>query len=189
MKELIILTVIAALVFLVFLVTLILGFTKKNKKFKKTSLILLFAFIGLTAWTGFKFVSKTYNKVAETLRPRTGDEIYDALFDKRQSDCIKILNFQDQIVPKIDYAIWLHFETCPDELKRILSKHEFKREKVSTAKWNKKISLNETIAWFNPKTLGDTILVYKYSTNDSKNIQTIWANLDSTIVFVRDIFD
>lgn len=189
MKELIILTIISGLAFLVFLVTLILGFTKKNKKLKLTSLLIFFAFIGLTAWTGFKFVSKTYNKVAETLRPRTGDEIYDALFDKRQTDCIKILNFQDQVVPKIDYAIWLHFETCPDELKRILSKHEFITEKLSTAKWDGKIPYSETLDWFNPTTLGDTIMVYEYSTNDSKNIQTIWTNLDSTKVFVRDIFD
>src|SRR5690606_39355592 len=72
-------------------------------------------------------LSKTYNKVTETLSPRTGDEIYDALFDKRQTDCIKILNFQDQVVPKIDYAIWLHFETCPDELKRILSERSEER--------------------------------------------------------------
>jgi hypothetical protein len=174
MKELIILKVISGLAFFVFLVILILGFTKKNKKLKLTALILFFAFIGLTAWTGFKFVSKTYNKVAETLRPRTGDEIYDALFDKRQTDCIKILNFQDQVVPKIDYAIWLHFETCPE---------------LSTAKWDGKIPYGETLDWFNPKTLGDTIMVYEYSTNDSKNIQTIWTNLDSTKVFVRDIFD
>ena len=189
MKELIILMVISGLAFLLFLVTLILGLTKKNKKLKLTSLLLFFAFIGLTSWTGFKFVSKTYNKVTETLRPRTGDEIYDALFDKRQTECIKILNYQDQVVPKIDYAIFLHFETCPDELKRILSKHEFTTEKLSTAKWDGKIPYGETLTWFNPTTLGDTIMVYEYSTNDSKNIQTIWTNLDSTKVFVRDIFD
>ncbi|MBC7412521.1 MAG: hypothetical protein H7331_08735 [Bacteroidia bacterium] len=39
------------------------------------------------------------------------------------------------------------------------------------------------------KVQGDTIIVYEYSTNNSKNIQTIWTNLDSTKVFIRDIFD
>lgn len=189
MKELIVLTIISGLVFLIFLVTLILGLIKKNRKFILTSFLLFFAFIGLTAWTGFKFVNKSYNKVAENLRPRTGDEIYDALFDKRQIDCIKILNYQDQIVPKIDYAIWLHFETCPSELKRILSRHEFSTEKLPTKEWNGKIPYGETLDWFNPTTLGDTIMVYEYSTNDSRNIQTIWTNLDSTKVFVRDILD
>jgi hypothetical protein len=189
MKELIILTIISGLAFLAFLVTLILGFTKKNKKIKLTALLLFFAFIGLTAWTGFKFVNKTYNKVTETLKPRTGDEIYDALFDKRETNCIKILNFQDQVVPKIDYAIWLHFETCPNELKRILSRHEFTADKLSTAKWDGKIPYGKTLEWFNPTILGDTIMVYEYSTNNSKNIQTIWTSLDSTKVFVRDILD
>ena len=182
-------TIISGIAFLLFLVTLILGLTKKNKKLKLTALLLFFAFIGLTVWTGFKLLSKTYNKVTETFRPRTGEEIYEALFDNKQNDCIKVLNFQDQVVPKIDYAIWLHFETCPDELKRILSRHDFSEEKLSTAKWDGKIPYGETLEWFNPTTLGDTILVYEYSTNDSRNIQTIWTNLDSTKVFVRDILD
>lgn len=189
MKELIILTVISGLAFLLFLVTLILGLTKKNKKLNLTSLLLFFAIIGLTVWTGFKFVSKTYDKVTENLRPRTGDEIYDALFDKRQTNCIKILNFQDQVIPKIDYAIWLHFETCPAELKRVLSRYEFSEEKLTTAKWHGKIPDGETLDWFNPTTLGDSILVYEYSTNNSRHIQTIWINLDSTKVFVRDMIN
>ena len=188
MKELIILTVISGLAFLVFLVTLILGFTKKDKKLKLTALLFFFAFIGLTAWTGFKFVSKTYNKVAETLRPRTGDEIYDALFDKRQTDCIKILNFQDQVVPKMDYAIWLHFETCPKELKRILSLHDFKTEVVSTSGWE----TNGPLAhenWFKPETLGDSILVFTYNKDEYGNGQYIYSSLDSSKVFVIDILD
>ena|SRR5690554_6300236 len=189
MKEIIILTIISGLTFLLFLATLILGLTKKSKKLKLISLLIFLIFIGVTSWTVFKFASKSYNKVTEALRPRTGDEIYDALFDKRQTDCIKILDYQDQVIPKIDYAIWLHFETCPKELERILSKHDFIVEKLSTDKWNEKIPYGETLEWFNPTTLGDTIMVYEYSTNNNRNIQTIWTNLDSTKVFVRDIFD
>jgi hypothetical protein len=188
MKELIILTVISGLAFVLFLVTLILGLTKKNKKLKLTVLFLFFAFIGLTAWTGFKFVSKTYNKVAETFRPRTGDEIYEALFDKRQTDCIQILNYQDQVVPKIDYAIWLHFETCPDEMKRILSKHDFKTEVVSTIGWDTDGPLaNEN--WFKPETLGDSILIFTYNKDEYGNGQYIYSSLDSSNVFVKDILD
>ncbi|WP_324027841.1 hypothetical protein QSV08_07810 [Maribacter sp. BPC-D8] len=189
MKEVLILTIISGLVFLTFLVTLILGFIKKKKKLKLTSLFLFFAFIACTGWTGYKIVSKTYNKVADTFKPRTGDEIYDALFDKRTTNCIKILNFQDQVVPRIDYGIWLHFETCPAELNRVLSKHEFNAEKLSTYYTNGKIPFGETLEWFNPTTLGDSIMLYEYATDDNRNIQTIWAKLDSTEVFVRDILD
>ena len=189
MRELILLAVISGLLFLVFLLILVLGFKRRNNKLKLTALLLFFAFIGLTAWTGFKFVSKTYNKVTETFKPRTGDEIYDALFGKRQTNCVRILNYQDQVVPKIDYAIWLHFETCPTELERILSRHQFSREKLSRIDWHGKVPNGEVLEWFKPTTLGDTILIYEYSTYDSQNIQTIWTSLDSTKVFVRDVFD
>ncbi|MGX7666694.1 hypothetical protein [Flavobacterium pedocola] len=189
MKELILLISISGLSFLLFLVTFILGVTKKKKKLIVTSFLCFFIFIGLTGWTVFTFVNKSYNKVTETLKPRTGDEIYDALFDQRQTNCIKILNYQDQVVPKIDYAIWLHFETCPNELKRILSRHEFTAVKLATAKLDGKIPHSETLDWFNPTKLGDTIMVYEYATIDSRNIQTIWTTLDSTKVYVRDILD
>jgi hypothetical protein len=151
---------------------------KKRNPLKLIAILLLFVFIAL-----FDI------KVRETFRSRTGEEIYEALFGKQKTNCVSILNYQDQIIPKIDYAIWLQFETCPEELKRILSKHEFSGSKVSTDKWNGKAPYGETIKWFNPKTLGDSIMVYEYSSDDRRNIQTIWANLDSTKVFVRDIFD
>lgn len=189
MKEIIVFTVITGLTFLIFILALIFGFIQKNRKLKLTSLFVFLAFISLAGWTGFRFVTKSYNKVADTLKPRTGDEIYDALFDKRQSNCVKIIRYQDQVVPKIDYAIWLYFETCPDELKRILSRHEFTSEKLPTKDWNGKIPYGETLDWFNPTTLGDTIIVHEYSTNNSRSIQTIWASLDGTKVFCRDILD
>jgi hypothetical protein len=188
MKEVIILTLISGLVFLTFLVTLILGFLKKNKKLKLTSLFVFFAFIVCASWTGYEIASKTYNKVAETFKPRNGEEIYDALFGKRQTNCIKILNYQDQIVPKIDYAIWLHFETCPPELKRILHLHEFSSDIVSTSKWKTDGPLaNEN--WFKPESLGDSILVFKYNKDDYGNGQYIYSSFDSTEVFVKDILD
>jgi len=189
MKEIIILTIILGLFFLLFIVMLILSFTKKSNLLKLITLFLFVVFICLTIFTGFKFVAKSYNKVTDFFKPRNGYEIYDALFEKRQTDCIKIINYQDQVIPKIDYAIWLHFETCPEELKRILLRHEFTAGRFPTNDWNGIIPYGETLEWFNPKILGDTIMVYEYSTNDSKNIQTIWTNLDSTKVFVRDIFD
>jgi len=189
MKEIIVLTIITGLTFLVFGLFLFLGIFRKNKKLLLTSVFAFIVFLGFAGWTGFKFATKSYNKVADTLRPRNGDEIYDALFGKRQPDCVKVLNYQDQVVPKIDYAIWLHFETCPEEVKRILSRHKFSVEKVATNGWDAKIPYGETLDWFKPTSLGDTIMVYEYSTDNGRNIQTIWTSLDSTKVFCRDILD
>lgn len=189
MKEIVVLAVITGLIFLTTVLTLVFGFIRKSRKLKLISLIAFFGFLSLAGWTGYKFVTKSYKKVADTLKPRTGDEIYDALFDKRKYDCVKVLNHQDQVVPKIDYAIWLHFETCPSELKRILARHKFTSDKLTTKGWDGRIPYGETIDWFNPTTLGDTIMVHEYSTNDSRNIQTMWVSLDSTKVFCRDIAD
>lgn len=154
-----------------------------KKKLRLASLC--FIFIVGVSWAGCKIIGK----IADTFRMRTGEEIYDTLFEKRKSNCVKILNYQDQIIPKIDYAIWLHFETCPQELGRILSKQEFDVGKLSTDNWNGLVPFGETLEWFNPTRLGDSIMIYEYSTINNRNIQTVWANLDSTEVFVRDILD
>ncbi len=101
-------------------------------------------------------------------------------------NCIKILNYQDQVIPKIDYAIWLHLRTCPKELKRILSKHDFRLEKAFIENWNREIPFGETLDWFKPITLGNTFTAYEYSTNNNRNIQTIWTNLDLSEIYLTE---
>lgn len=109
--------------------------------------------------------SRDLNK---TFKTRTGIEIYDALFDRRKTEYVKIFNYQDKVLPKIKYATWLHFKTCPNELERILSKNKFDINILATDKWNGKIPFGETLEWFNPKKMGDSIIVYEFSINNSK---------------------
>ena len=188
MKEIILLTVITGLFFLTGALTLVFGFIKKSKNLKHLSLFIFIGFLALAGWTGYKLVSKSYKKVTGTLKPRTGDQIYDALFEKRKYDCVKVLNHQDQVVPKIDYAIWLHFETCPEELKRILSRHKFSTEIISTIELEVDgPSANDK--WFNPASLGDSIFLFKYQKDEYGNGQTIYSSLDSSKVFCIDILD
>ena len=189
MKELVLSTILSGIAFLLFLIAFVVGLTKKNKRLTLIAIALFLVFLCLTCWTVFTFINKSYRHVKESFKPRTGYEIYDSLFGKRQSNCVTILNYQDQVIPKIDYAIWLSFETCPKELKRILAKHAFLVEKLPTSSLNGKIPYGENLKWFNPSMLGDTLLVYEYSSYDGRNIQTIWVNLDSTKAFVRDILD
>lgn len=189
MKELIIYGILSFLTLISCIAVGLFGFIKESQKLKLTSLFLLIIGVASSAWTAYSIINKTSDKLADTFKPRTGDEIYDALFKKRETDCVEVLNYQDQIIPKIDYAIWLHFKCCPMELERILTQHHFKKEKHSTQKWSDKTPFSENVAWFNPAALGDSIIVYEYTSKDYKNIQTIWTNLDSTEVFVRDIYD
>lgn len=189
MKQLIILSVITGLAFLLFMVVLILGVVKKDKTMQIISIVLFISFVASGGYTAYCFASKAYHKVDETLKPRTGDQIYDALFDKRQYDCVKVIHSRDQVVPKIDYAIWLYFETCPQEFKRLLGRHEFLVTRVAAKSFDTTIPLQEGIEWFKPASLADTIVVYEYAAANSRSIQTFWATPDSTKVYCRDIWD
>lgn len=189
MKESIILILVSGLLFLVAISVLIWGILKKKRSLIIISVIAFIAFLGSGVYTGYNIAAKSYNKIADVLGPRSGDEIYDALFDKRQTNCVRVLNYQDQVVPKIDYAIWLHFETCPAEVRRILSRFEFSEQRIAIMSTDAEIPQGQVHPWFSPKTLGDTAMLYEYTSSDHRNIQTIWVNLDSTRAFCRDIYD
>jgi hypothetical protein len=189
MRGIFILATTTGLFFIFFIAVLVIGLVRKKKRLIIASLTILLCFVGLASWTGYTFLSKSINKVTGALKPRTGEEIYKALFGQDESGCVWVTNSQDQIIPKIDIAIWLKFETCPTELKRILSQHKFDFAKVETASWTESIPYGETIDWVNPQIMGDTIFVFEYTSGDGKNIKTLWTSRDSTKVVYRDIFD
>ena len=189
MKEILILGALSALLFLSFIATLATGLAKNKKNLIFTSLTILSCFLGLASWTGYTFIKKSMGKVTNAFEPRTGAEIYQALFEPDESGCVRVTNSVDQIIPRIDPAIWLKFETCPAELKRILSRHPYNFEKIETASWMESIPYGEKIDWLNAREMGDTILVFEYATPSRRNIQTLWVSRDSTKVLCRDLLD
>ena len=122
----------------------------------------------------------------KTFEPRTDEEIYQALFDKPIENCVKMKGTQDQVVPKIDIAIFLHFETCPDEFKRILAKREFTKKVQITKNWRDNGVTNPV--WFKPELLGDKILIYE-SLDKRANGQIFYSNMSNTEVYCMDIYD
>ena len=188
MKEIITWIIVSGLIFISFLTILIVGLAKRRRKLIIISITLFVLLIVTSGWTLYIFGSKSYNKVTKTLKPRTGEEIYISLFGKTNNKCVNILDHQDQVIPKIDYAIWLHFETCPEELKRILQLHTFQFKKQSTKGWQTDgPSSNEK--WFKPESLGDSVLVFEYKKDEYGNGQTIYSSFDSTRVFCIDVLD
>lgn len=189
MKEIIGLSILASLLFGA---ALWLGFYGLLKRYRQRLYVAVASLLLCTlvaGWTAYRTFSKSYRHVAEAVRPRTGAEIYQALFGQSTVACTRVLAAQDQVVPRIDYAIWLHFTTCPSEFKRLLARHPFDGGKEPTAQWLESIPGADNIPWFRPQAMGDTILVYEYATERSRNIQTFWASHDSTEVFYRDIAD
>lgn len=189
MKEIFILATLTSFSLVAFIILLVVGLIKSNKKLLISATVLFFLTIGFGTYTISFVFTKSFNKLSEITPFRNGNEIYDALFDSRENQCVNVIQYRDQVIPKIDGAIWMHFETCPNEMKRILSKKEFQQKKLSTKEKSFSVSESENMKWFNPRFLGDTVLVFEYSSEDSRIIQTIWSNTDSTEVFVRDIYD
>ena len=189
MKEVIIYGILTAVTFVGFIGLLIIGLTKKRNQVILSSIVTLLIAISLGIITGYKVINKSYNKISEIVEPRTGKEIYNALFGKTDNDCLKVINYQDQIIPKIDYAIWLHFATCPEECSRILSEFDYNKGVLETKNWNTGTPLAENIEWWKPKEMGDTIIVFEYSIKEGKNIRTLWISKDSTEIYCRDILD
>jgi len=165
------------------------GVLRRQRKLLLLACLALIGSGGLAARAGYIFVHKAKSRLASALKPRPKDDIYVALFGQSPLACTQVLAAQDQVVPRIDDAIWLHFTTCPGEFKRLLGRHPFEGGKEPTAQWHEAIPGAENMQWFRPQALGDTILVYEYTTEHSRNIQTFWASRDSTEVFYRDIAD
>ncbi len=184
MKEILVFVVFSALLFFGFVVMLIMAFIRKKKSFAIISFLLLLLCIGSVSRTIYMMASKSYRKVTGLFEPRTGDEIYHALFGQ-PCDCVKMLRAQDQEVPIIDYAIWLQAETCPEELERILRQHEYRSviQVSNSVDWS--VSQN-SYDWFAPETLGDTIRVFVWE-KDERIRQIIYSSMDSTRIFCVDM--
>jgi len=143
----------------------------------------------VAGWAAYRTSHKAYRHLAEAVRPRTGAEIYAALFGRPRPGCLQVIAYQDQLVPRIDAAIWLHYRTCPAELRRVLARLPYARRTVPTATLAAELAPRLPISWFAPRLLGDSARVYEYATPNNRNIRTLWASPDSTEVFYRDILD
>jgi len=189
MKEVIIFGILTGITFIGFIGLLVIGLIRRQKKLISSSILVLLISISFGTITGYKVITKSYQKISAILGPRTGEEIYTALFGPTNNVCLELLDYQDQVVPKIDHAIWLHFNTCPEECSRILSEFDYDKGILETKDWKLGTPLAETIEWWNPKEMGDTIFVFEYAITEGKNIRTLWISKDSTEVYCRDILD
>lgn len=187
MAEIFILGILSILLFIGFLITLILGLVMKNRNLVIAGVFCLVIFFITGGLAFYKTAIKVRAKVTETFKPRSGDEIYAALFGKPDTACVQILHSQDQKIPRIDYAIWLHFKTCPNELHRILSLQQFEKEKISTEDLYVD-QPSENNQWFKPELMGDSIYIYK-SNDEYSNGQTIYSNLNETEAYCKDVLD
>jgi hypothetical protein len=161
--KILILTLIGAFILLILSVLLIIAFLKKKKAVLPLLFLVIFNF-AFVVWGGIVVVNHSYQKLSNIFdfKPRTGEEIYAALFGKPETDCVKILNYLDQTIPIIDISINLEFTTCPKEAKRILDLHAFVFEKKANTTYPEK---------------GDSLIVFQTKSNSiigSMSVDSTW---------------
>ena len=191
MKQTLAWSLISGLFFLIFLLFLVLGIAKKNKRNIFISLAFFLVAISTGLYAVFLFTTKSVKKISDSLKPRTGIEIYTALFDGPAYGCVEVVNKMDQIVPRLDCCIWLEFKTCPKELNRIINRESLIRPTYLYSDTSAYIpDYSPRPVWWNPQLLGDSaVVLQKYDPNDPNRDQILIFRKDSAHAFYCDMAD
>ena len=130
-----------------------------------------------------------------TLFSRNKQRIYNDFFGKAQTNCTQILNARDARAFD-DPSVWIHFKTCPEELKRILAQVPYTVKPLDSVMMNFEFpepsEIDESLIstdpprWWVLKSLGDTCLKFEYFHPDKDYAQFAYISLDSTEVFYHD---
>ncbi len=151
------------------------------------SLLFLCVAVGSLFLLGVYAASKAASKVTQTVavvkqnfKPRTGNEIYFALFGKPVDKCLRVINKKDQVVPRLDCCIWLEFETCQKELNRIIGQQRYKTTKyISSDTLSYVPTYSPKPLWWTPRLLGDSVIVMQDFNFDN-------PNRDKILIFTND---
>ena len=192
MKEIIGLLVLAGGLLIAALGLLFYGIATRRRRVSYLVLASLLLGLGVAGWAAYRVSYKTYRHVAEAVRPRTGEEIYAALFGRARPGCLRVIHHQDQLVPRLDCCIWLEFRACPAEIKRILA-HDTAFRPVSqpvppllpdTANYSPKPT------WWRPGRLGRAALLrQKFQPSNPNRDQLLIFSSDSTHAYYCDMAD
>ena len=187
MQSLIIFASLAVIFLAGFAVTMILSIVKRQRVFLLISLTCLVLCCSAGGYAMYLTLSKTSNKLQSVLKPRDGIAIYRALFGSSELNCVEILDRQDQIVPRLDVGIFLHFRTCESEIKRIVKKAELTARGVLS---NEQTSIGQSEpSWFQPILLGDSVFVWKYSRETGNNWRALYVDKNMSEAYYSDIAD
>jgi hypothetical protein len=171
---------------LLFIILLLIGIVKKNRKAVYLAIFFFILSIPSGIYTGFLFARKAYQTIKTTKienpLKRSGMKMYTALLGKPETNCVTVINSQDQYIPKIDCCIWLEFSTCPAELTRIIAKQPYKQVAYYLP------SYGPAPEWFTPKDLGAGAVMLQHSP-DPNHEYLLYFSKDSTHAYYCDMLD
>ena len=181
MTEVILFASLAGLSFLVSVIMFITAIVKKKVNLALWAIVPFFLAGIFGAYTGYVAISKAYDHVTDSMKGRTGDEIYTAVLGKPES-CVMVEESIDQVIPRIDAAIYLQARVCPAEVIRLL--HAEKYTESGKDAWHSQST--EFPKGFVIST--DSVMVYYVQLSDS-NGRTLLISPDSTEMLVKDWAD
>lgn len=177
----------AAVCGLVTLVLAIIAIRKRNMRPFWFALLFLAITAGCGVMAVYRVATGVHARVEAALKPRSGLEIYEALFGQPVGDCLRVTHQRDQIIPKLDTGISLRLKTCPAEMARILGQFEYTVERIASSDAHSTSSDDQDD--FSPALLGDTVLSFYRGMDAGRNWRWIYCNRDSTEAIVLDALD
>lgn len=126
---------------------------------------------------------------------RSKEKIYADAFGKGGENCTQIIEAKDAVAID-DCCVFIHFKTCPAEVKRVLSLVRYDEEPLSKSMMQLKShsltpsgeSSNAVLPpWWTLTKLGDSCLSYEFIEVGSDHAQMMYVSLDSTEVFFEDM--
>ncbi len=171
------------------LITLVLAIVAiRRRKMQPFWFALLF--LAITAGCGvmavYRVAAVAYTRASEALEPRSGIEIYEALFGKPIGNCVLVTHQRDQVIPKLDRGLSLRFKTCPLEMRRILGQENYTLTRIAALTADRDHGASGDFA---PETLNDTIVMGYREVIPGRNWRWIYCNRDSTEAIVLDVLD
>ncbi len=185
------LLVLTAVLFIAFIILLIWGIVKRQWAKFFYGLLVLVSCITTLGYTAYKTLSKIETRkplmgFTKYFKPRPGNEIYTALFG-HPLNCVTVKESRDQVIPKQDDAIRLHFFTCPEEITRILAMHPYLQSIVPSVINGSMLHMDDLIK---PQLLGDSVYVFEYRYKPgSSDVQLIYTNKTKTEGYCIDFAD
>jgi len=163
----------------------------KGTKLSKSAVLIailcnVIAIVLLFIYTGPNKMKADIGRIVRNSRTKDGAEVYALLFKKQTDSCTVILNFKDQVIPKIDCCIWMELKLCPQELSRILQLKKYQQSIFHKAEIpNVLQSFNGRPEWWTPQILSDSITKYNIKFSQT-NEQILFVGEDRTHVFLCD---
>jgi hypothetical protein len=178
---------ISIFLFTVFLIYLLLKRDKLPKKRIRIYLLTgIIAIVLLFLYTGMGKIKSDISRIIHNSTPKSSCEVYSLLFKKPIDSCMTIINFKDQVIPKIDCCIWMEVKLCPAELTRIINLKNYLSAFYSKSDSLKFLNeFSDRPVWWAPQLIGDSINMLQKKF-DEANRQTIFFGKDSSLVFICD---